>query len=122
MIHLENSKTNPGIIGNRLVRFIFISSVFAILYNNLNKYSAKNSIEAFRPTESFDPWYYSFIVSSTIGFGDIVPLTNAARWLTVLHVCTLWISKDSYHQNTTTIVLMIVCVLLYLGTNYLTLW
>ena len=107
---------------NRLVRFLTISSIFAILYNNLNNYSARHSIEAFSHRGPFDPWYYSFIVSSTIGFGDIVPITNPARYLTVLHVFALWLSKDSYHHDTATLLLVCVCLVCYVGTNYLTAW
>lgn len=107
---------------NRLVQFVTISCVFAIFYSNLEAYSRKHSVNAFQCVGTFDPWYYSFIVSSTAGFGDIVPLSNLARSLTILHVMTLWLCNDSFAHNNMTIALIFVCGCCYLFTRQLTFW
>jgi hypothetical protein len=33
----------------------------------------------------FDPLYFGIVTHTTIGFGDLAPLTKEARWITSLH-------------------------------------
>jgi hypothetical protein len=44
--------------------------------------------EADRKMDSFNAFYFSFVVLSTVGFGDITPVSKAARTLTVMEAIT----------------------------------
>jgi hypothetical protein len=44
--------------------------------------------EAERTMDNFNAFYFSFVVLSTVGFGDIVPISRAARMIAVLEAVT----------------------------------
>jgi hypothetical protein len=44
--------------------------------------------EADRTMNSFNAFYFSFVVLTTVGFGDITPISKAARTLTVMEAMT----------------------------------
>jgi uncharacterized membrane protein len=41
-----------------------------------------------RSMEGFNAFYFSFVTLSTIGFGDIAPVSNVARMLVVMEAIT----------------------------------
>lgn len=91
LIILESEYTQPGSYLRSIICFAFnfvqIIACFALLYRFLGA-------EAFTGIEdsSFDAlhaFYYSFIVSATIGFGDITPTTS---WTIMLTICQASIS------------------------------
>lgn len=111
------------LLKTKLASLLTISTIFAILYSNLNARGKVKNVQVFRYVgDAFNPWYYSFIVSSTIGFGDIIPLTDDARALTILHVLMLWIAKDYAVSNATAGILLFVCVVCFLLSDKLTFW
>jgi hypothetical protein len=44
--------------------------------------------ETSRQMDSFNAFYFSFVVLSTVGFGDITPISKAARMLAVMEAIT----------------------------------
>ena len=110
-----------GII-NKLIYFIVVSSIFAIIYSNLHAYSKQQSIEGFNYIGTFDPWYYSFMVSSTVGFGDITPVSKLARGLAIVQVLTIWIARDSEIYDNITIGLVVLCMFCIIFYSRLIFW
>lgn len=59
-----------------LMIFFISSNLFFYVENNLNP-NVKNFGDAF---------YFTVVALTTVGFGDIIPLTNAGKWITVLMI------------------------------------
>ena len=79
---------------------IVVSIVFAIIYSSLDMNEFNNGSTDIIPKDNryfidnlFHMLYFSFITTSTIGFGDISPKSSKARFLVCLHLlCIIYIS------------------------------
>ena len=81
--HLNLLKNKSLQLISFMVLVIFIVSKFSILYSILEQYEP-NSFFFAHPTNSkqFDLFYYSVITISTVGYGDITPISKTAKLLT----------------------------------------
>lgn len=69
--------------------FLTIFSIiffFGCIYNYL--YKNGHDFQNFK--DSVDPWYYSTVVTFTVGFGDIVPTTTIGKLVTIVQVVLFW--------------------------------
>lgn len=72
--------------------------VFAFLYWILDNYQSGSLSEFqqhFKHSEKkrlglYDCFYFSLVTQTTIGYGDIVPLTNTAKFLVILQLLTIY--------------------------------
>ena len=75
-----------------LKTIIIVNSVFVLLYyllcNEEDDWNNMDSPNDKQGDKLFNRIYYSGIVFSTIGFGDITPKSKKARTLTLLHLFT----------------------------------
>lgn len=87
------------------VSLIFISFIFAIIYYIADKQSDsdKSELRGLKDKDNFGNYvYYSIIISSTLGLGEMVPYTDAEReessWLMriilCIHVICVFFMKD----------------------------
>ena len=49
-----------------------------------------------RSIEGFNGFYFSFITLSTVGYGDITPVSRLARWLAAMEAMTAYNSMIRY--------------------------
>ena len=61
--------------------YILIGISMGILVNTME--NAYPGSFTFKEIKSYDAYYYSFVTMSTLGYGDILPLTKSAKGLSV---------------------------------------
>lgn len=70
---------------NKLFLNLIIYLLFTIIYlqnkNNFNKKQLSNN----------DIIYYSLVTHTTVGYGDIYPVTNQGKYITSLHILIVFI-------------------------------
>ncbi|WP_333871377.1 potassium channel family protein [Desulforamulus putei] len=67
---------------------LVVSGVFAMIYKFLTVIEP-NSFYGLSPANHLiDFWYYSLTTMTTVGYGDVYPLTQAARFITITQVVT----------------------------------
>tara|TARA_Y100001934_G_C11785469_1_gene510205 strand:+ start:118 stop:429 length:312 start_codon:yes stop_codon:yes gene_type:complete len=79
---------------NKLLMFLSSILVFAIIYHKVcdasdffSNIKEKERHTGLEPMQKFfDAIYFSTIVQSTVGYGDISPKNNKAKWLVVSQV------------------------------------
>jgi hypothetical protein len=68
-----------------VVLYLMLAICWALAYNMIATVSPHAFSAATQPDEGVQRWiYYSFVTLTTVGFGDITPLSRGARSLTVL--------------------------------------
>ena len=68
-----------------IVLYLLIGLMFAVTYAFVAQIAPAAFEEHTRMVSAFSEWvYFSFVTLTTVGFGDITPLTRAARALTIL--------------------------------------
>jgi voltage-gated potassium channel len=80
---LDTKDVNLHVIMGAMGGFIVIGFIGGSLFE-IMQYFHPNSINLNPSSGGFDLYYYSFISMTTVGYGDITPLTAAAKSLTVL--------------------------------------
>ncbi len=92
--HVDSEVLCAGIAGYLLLGVLWMSAY--ILVSRLNPIDAThlgafafnvNSAVA-HPLSQFEAYYFSFITLSTVGYGDITPLSHGARTLAMLEAMT----------------------------------
>ena len=74
---------------NIIIMILFWSVYYKILLNEYKKDPNQpifSSIGGNPKDNKFNLFYYTVVVHTTLGFGDINPLTKGARLATILHV------------------------------------
>ena len=68
--------------------FLFESKDFHIYKCKLNVKKKKEPIGSFKKhlMDLFNNFYFSFVIQSTVGFGDIVPKTTKARIAVIIQI------------------------------------
>jgi len=62
--------------------------VFSVIYYNMSSHLHYNS--NCDPSRYLDNLYFSMTISSTVGFGDIVPKSPAAKIIVIVHqICLI---------------------------------
>jgi voltage-gated potassium channel len=80
------------IIGHLTNKDVFITSrlfftLFTIIFVSAGfLYPLEHSANPEKFSNFFDAFYFSFIAMTTVGFGDIVPVTDAGRVITILMI------------------------------------
>lgn len=72
-----------------LLALVSLVLIYAVLYRSLGQLDPSAIHTAAGPITSAQAVYFSFLVGSTLGFGDIVPTSDAARGLVVLELVTV---------------------------------
>lgn len=71
----------------KLILFITILTlIYAVIYKSLN--TGEDFIGI---TEDFDYYYFSLVVSTATGFGDIVPVSKSAKIAVCSQMYIFWI-------------------------------
>jgi hypothetical protein len=74
-------------IAGAICVFLLIGIIWALIYQSIHFFDHKafNNIAArsFSPAATIDLVYYSFATLTTLGYGDIIPLTKSARMFAV---------------------------------------
>ncbi len=89
-----SSPDNPGrSVVLAIINYIEITVDFAILYKLLNLIQKLNmSAQTADEISGLESAYFSFVVSTTAGFGDYIPNTiNQGYLLVIVHLCVVWI-------------------------------
>jgi len=80
---IETTTVTFSIIFGAMAGYILIGIIGGVLFELLD-YNYPDSVTISEGAGAYDYYYYSFISMVTIGFGDIIPLTSAAKSLTIL--------------------------------------
>lgn len=64
--------------------FIFITTIFALLFYNLNNPLISYNTELTKNIDFFDAYYFSTITFFTVGYGEIYPIDQAGRLFAIL--------------------------------------
>jgi len=80
---LDAKDVNIQVIMGAMAGFIVLGFIGGSLFE-IMQYYHPNSINLNSSGGGFDLYYYSFISMTTVGYGDITPLTASAKSLTVL--------------------------------------
>ena len=83
-IFFEDRVTQDTVKGGITV-YLLMGIIFAILYRAIHLFSPQSFYLPFAAQDStFDPFYFSFLTLTTVGYGDIVPISPLVRVLTNL--------------------------------------
>jgi Ion channel len=85
-----------GICGYLLLGIIWMSAYMVVshlhpvdpVHPELNPFAFNIGTVAAHPLTQFEAYYFSFITLSTVGYGDITPLSNGARTLAMMEAMT----------------------------------
>ena len=78
---LRHETVTRSTLAGAIAAYIIIGLVFAWIFLALRGFTSTPAIEP--PSEAM-PAYYSFVVLTTLGFGDITPVTELARRLSAI--------------------------------------
>jgi hypothetical protein len=90
---LSAPQVNSEVLCAAIATYLLLGLVWALNYLLV----ARLSPDAFaftvgppavRTMDSFNAFYFSFVVLSTVGFGDIIPISNMARTLAMIEAVT----------------------------------
>jgi hypothetical protein len=86
-------QVNSEVLCAAIAAYLLIGLVWALNYMFLGRLSPEAFAfsagpQADRTMNSFNAFYFSFVVLSTVGFGDITPISKAARMLAVTEALT----------------------------------
>ncbi|MGB8702934.1 MAG: ion transporter [Thermosynechococcaceae cyanobacterium] len=70
-----------------LVRILFTLFAIVFVYSGLI-YQVEHAVNASEFNTFLDAFYFSVVTMTTVGFGDVTPMTEAGRLLTVLMIMT----------------------------------
>jgi hypothetical protein len=90
---LRTPKVTSEVLCAAIAAYLLLGLVWALNYMLVSQLSPdafafSAGPEANRTMTSFNAFYFSFVVLSTVGFGDITPISNAARMLAVMEAVT----------------------------------
>jgi len=80
---IDAEEVSPRMIFGAVSGFLLIGFVGGVLFEILN-YVQEGAVFIESASSGFDIYYYSFISMITVGYGDIVPVTGAAKSLTII--------------------------------------
>lgn len=82
-----NLPNHIDVVGSIIATLIVIAT-FAELYIHLD--SRDDGEEHFSFGSPLDAYYFSTITSSSVGYGDVLPKSNKAKILNMVHVLTMF--------------------------------
>jgi hypothetical protein len=90
---LRAPQANSEVLSAAISVYLVLGLAWALSYRLVallspEAFTFSTGPEASRVMSSFNAFYFSFVVLSTVGFGDITPTSNAARMLTVTEALT----------------------------------
>jgi hypothetical protein len=77
-----------GISGYLLLGILWMSAYRMVSELNPAAFSFNIGTSSTHPLAQFEAYYFSFITLSTVGYGDITPLSNGARTLAMMEAMT----------------------------------
>lgn len=80
---MDAADVSPRIIFGAIAGFLLIGFLGGVLFELLNHFQPE-AILIEGGSTGYDLYYFSFISLMTVGYGDIVPLSSAAKSLTVI--------------------------------------
>lgn len=80
---LDTPEVSPRMISGAVSGFILIGFLGGVLFELLNSFQ-EGAFLIKSNSGGYDLYYYSFISMMTVGYGDIIPLSGAAKSLTVI--------------------------------------
>lgn len=79
---IDAKEINLSVIFGAMAGYILIGVIGGVLFELLDFFQS-NTVNVKQGLSSYDYYYYSFISVITIGFGDITPVSPAAKSLTI---------------------------------------
>tara|TARA_Y100000310_G_C20495448_1_gene721305 strand:- start:681 stop:962 length:282 start_codon:yes stop_codon:yes gene_type:complete len=73
---------------HKTIIYLGFSFIFAFIYNQMDHEEFKGFTEESR---FFDHLYYSVNTQATIGYGDISPVSNRAKLVSMIHALLIFI-------------------------------
>lgn len=97
-VHLFNyilraPRVNPEVLCAGIAAYIMLALVWSEAYALVDRlqpgaFAFSQGADAGRPMRGFAALYFSFVTLSTVGYGDITPVSNVARMLAMLEAAT----------------------------------
>lgn len=86
---VDSTIVDSEVICAACAAYLLLGMIFALNYVMIGKsspaaFAFSTGPEADRTMSSFNAFYFSFVVLSTVGFGDITPVSKLARTLTII--------------------------------------
>ncbi len=76
-----------GDISNRLLKVVWLLfTIFLIFFISSGLFWFAENIHNTKVQNFGDAFYYTVVTLTTVGFGDIVPISDGGRWVTVLMI------------------------------------
>ncbi|MEX1119466.1 MAG: potassium channel family protein, partial [Terrimicrobiaceae bacterium] len=87
---LGTSEVNIETLCASISGFLMIGLLWTLFYTLLGRFdpAAFQFSQPGQTMDGFDAFYFSFVTLSTIGFGDITPVSRMARMLAVMEAIT----------------------------------
>jgi hypothetical protein len=77
-----------GILWMSAYRLVSLLQPVNLLHPELNSFAFTVGVTAPHTLSQFEAYYFSFITLTTVGYGDITPLSNGARTLAMMEAMT----------------------------------
>ncbi len=90
---IQARQVDAEVLCAAITAYLFLGLLWATAYLLLGRVSPEAfyfaaKVESTRTMDSFNAFYFSFVTLSTIGFGDIAPVSKGARMLAVTEAMT----------------------------------
>lgn len=82
-------------LSNKIFSLFMISCFFALIYKILNESTDYEHYNGLNKNSSYFKYlYFSITTSSSVGYGDVYPLTKISRLLSILHQFIIILGLD----------------------------
>lgn len=86
--HVNSEVLCAGLSAYLLIGLAWMFAYMLLAENNPHAFGFTVASDASHQMSAFDAYYFSFITMTTVGYGDIVPLSDVARMLATVEAVT----------------------------------
>ncbi len=74
-----------------ILKFVFFVTILTLIYGSIYKSLNSTGEDFSKITDDFDYYYFSLVVTSATGFGDIVPISRSAKIVVCSQMYIFWV-------------------------------